>query len=469
MRDRRDRTLKITEGTIWRQMLRFFFPLLIGTFFQQLYNTVDAIVIGKFVGDAALAAVGGTSGQFMNLLLGLFGGISGGANVIVAQYYGAQDNEAVSRAVHTGIAFSLVAGAFLTVFGYFTTEPMLRLLQTPEEVLPMSKLYMQVNFCAVIAWFVYNIGAGILRAVGDSKRPLYFLMISTVVNIVLDLLFVAVFQWAVFGVAIATAISTVVSAVMVVIVLVRSRGPFRLDFRKIRFHGNELKRIIAIGLPNGIQSSMFAISNLFIQGNVNSFGTTTMAAWTALGKLDGFYWMLSFAFGTSVLTFVGQNFGAKKFDRMKGCVKAGLLLDLIVSLFVLTLFFFFGRPFLSCFTQETATLDLATHFYQVLLLGYLTYIPLEVFANTCRGVGDSLRPTIIMLVTICVFRVIWLAVLVPIYQSMDIVLYSYIISWVLASLVFFFYYKKGSWLKRYLPKDIKYEDVYGRAAKKKMA
>ena len=280
MRARAKATTSITEGVIWKNMLAFFFPILLGTFFQQLYNTTDAIIVGNFVGKEALAAVGGTSGTLINLLIGFFVGMSGGATVIIAQYYGAQDHENVHRAVHTAIALGILGGAVLMVIGIAISGPALHWLGTPDDVYPMSLTYMIVYFVGTIPNLLYNIGAGILRAVGDSKRPLYFLIAACLVNIVLDLLFVTVFHMGVFGVGLATIISQFVSAALVLFVLIRSRLSYRLLPKQIRIHKTMLGRIIRIGLPAGLQSTMYSLSNVLIQASINSFGTDVMVNWT---------------------------------------------------------------------------------------------------------------------------------------------------------------------------------------------
>ena len=261
-------TASITEGVIWKNMLLYFFPILLGTFFQQLYNTADAIIVGNFVGKEALAAVGGASGTLINLLVGFFVGMAGGATVIVAQHFGARDHENVHKTVHTAIAFSVAGGAILTVVGFFFSGPALHLLGTPDDVYPMSKTYMIVYFCGTIPNIIYNIGSGILRAVGDSKRPLYFLIAACLINIVLDLLFVTVFHWGVFGVGFATIISQTVSAILVLIVLMRSEESYQLILKSVRFHKGTLAQILRIGLPSGLQSTMYSFSNTFVQARV---------------------------------------------------------------------------------------------------------------------------------------------------------------------------------------------------------
>ena len=303
---------QITEGVIWKQLLLFFFPILFGTFFQQLYNTIDAMIVGRYVGKEALSAVGGITGTLINLLVGFFVGLSSGATVIISQYYGAKRPKHVSLAVHTAIAFCLVGGIALMILGIILAPFALRATGTPAEIIPYAVLYMRIYFIGIIGNLIYNIGSGILRAIGDSKRPLYFLIVSCFVNIVLDLLFVVVFHMGVAGAAWATILSQLVSALLVIYVLTHTKESYRLMLRNIRIAPDMLARIIQIGFPAGLQSVMYSVSNVVIQAGVNGLGTDTVAAWTAYGKLDGLFWMMINAFGISITTFVGQNYGAKK-------------------------------------------------------------------------------------------------------------------------------------------------------------
>lgn len=315
---------KITEGVIWKQLLLFFFPILFGTFFQQLYNAADAVIVGQFVGKEALSAVGGTTGTVINLLVGFFIGLGSGATVVISQYYGAKREEMVSFAVHTAIAFSLAAGLILMLIGLPLAPAILRSMSTPEDVLDLGILYIRIYFLGMIGNLIYNMGSGILRAVGDSKRPLYFLIASCLTNIVLDLLFVVCFKMGVAGAALATILSQLLSAVLVIIVLMRTKDMYHLELKKIGFDKRMFRRIIRIGFPAGLQSVMYSLSNLIIQVAINKEGTDTVAAWTVYGKIDVMFWMVINAFGISVTTFVGQNFGAGKLDRVKKGIRTCL-------------------------------------------------------------------------------------------------------------------------------------------------
>ena len=330
--------MKTTEGPIWRHLLQFFFPILLGTFFQQLYNTVDAIIVGNFVGKEALAAVGGTTSVLINFLVNLFVGLSSGATVIVAQHYGARRHEEMRRTVHTSIALAIAAGLGVMILGVLLSGPVLTLMGTTSDVIGYAKTYLQVYFLGSVASFLYNIGSSILRAVGDNRRPLYFLIAACLTNIVLDLLFVVVLGWEVLGVALATVLSQVVSAVLVMAALCKPDSIFCVRRQEIRFYGDILKSVVRIGLPAGLQSDMYTMSNILIQSCINSFGTNTVAAWTAFGKLDAFYWLISAAFGVAITTFVGQNFGAQKYDRVRRSIWVCSAMALGTALLVSTLF-----------------------------------------------------------------------------------------------------------------------------------
>ena len=325
---------QITEGVIWKQLLIFFFPIMLGTLFQQLYNTADAVVVGRFVGTKALAAVGGSTGQITNLIVNFFVSLASGATVIIARYYGAKNKKDLNDTLHTAAALSIVGGIITTVIGIALAPALLEMMKTPADVMPDSVTYLRTYFAGIIFVFIYNVGSAILRAVGDSTRPLYFLIVCCFINIFLDILLVVGFNMGVAGAAIATVISQVVSAVLVVHALIKSTDMYRLQPKEVRFHRFLLISIITIGLPAGIQSIMYNISNIIIQTSLNDLGTDTMAAYTAFGKIDAIYWMISGAFSVSIVTFIGQNYGAGKYDRMKKSVKVCLLLDFIASLLV---------------------------------------------------------------------------------------------------------------------------------------
>ncbi|HWT27572.1 MAG TPA: MATE family efflux transporter, partial [Mobilitalea sp.] len=342
MKQKREVKNSITDGIIWKQLLIFFFPLLFGTFFQQLYTTVDAIVVGKVVGKEALSAVGGTTGTLINLFVGFFIGISTGATVTISQYYGGKQEKEVSKAVHSAIALAIVGGVIIMLIGIIGAPVALQWMDTPEDIMPYSLIFIRIYFGGMIANLIYNMGAGILRAIGDSKRPLYFLMASCIVNIILDIVFVIWFRWGVAGAAMATVISQFFSAGLVCLVLIRTNECYKLEIRKIRFHMEMLRKIVHIGLPAGFQSLMYSVSNVIIQSSMNGFGTDSIAAWTAYGKIDSIFWMTISSFGISITTFVGQNFGAGKSDRVRKGVKVCFIMAMSVAVSLSIILYLYG-------------------------------------------------------------------------------------------------------------------------------
>lgn len=430
----------ITEGTIWKQLLIFFFPILLGTFFQQIYNTADAMVVGRFVGKEALACVGGSTAQIINLIVGFFVGLSSGATVVLAQYYGAKDENNVSRAMHTAAAFAIMGGLIITVLGIILTPQMLALLNTPENLMEGSALYLRIYFAGAIFVFIYNIGSGLLRAVGDSKRPLYFLIICCCLNIILDLVLVVGAHMGVAGVAVGTFISQGVSAILIIITLMRTKDMYQLKPKKIHIYGSIFKSLLHIGLPAGLESVLYTISNMIIQASLNSFGTDTVAAWTAYGKMDSMFWMVLSAFGISITTFVGQNFGARKYDRMRKSVRVCLGLAIGVSL-ILTLFFIFlGQYVFMLFTTDTSVIDIGMGIMRIMLPGYTIYVFIEILAGALRGTGDVIIPMIITCGGICVLRVVWILIAMPMRPQISTIIFSYPISWIITAVLFILYY-----------------------------
>ena len=438
----------IVEGVIWQQLLIFFFPILLGTFFQQLYNTADAMIVGKYVSKQALAAVGGATGNLINLIVGFFIGLASGATVIISQFFGARQDRQVSRTVHTALAMAVAAGIFLTVVGLMLAPWMLTLLDTPQDVMEPALIYIRIYFLGMVPSLIYNVGSGILRAVGDSRRPLYFLIVACLTNIVLDVLFVVGCDMGVAGAAWATILSQTVSAVLVILVLARSHTACRLDLRRIRFHGDLLRRIVRIGLPMGLQSVMYSISNVMIQAYINGFGTDVSAAWSAWGRLDGFFWMVLNAFGISVTTFVGQNFGAEKYDRVKKGVRECLLMAFAAAAAFSTMLLLFGRQLFGIFTNEAAVVDAGMLVLRNIAPYFVTYVCVEILSGALRGAGESLVPTMLTLFGVCLLRLLWLLVFVPMDRTIQRTVFSYPMTWTVTSLLFILYYLKGGWMQR---------------------
>ncbi len=431
---------KILTGVIWKQLLIFFFPILIGTFFQQLYNTVDAVIVGRFVGKEALSSVGGSAGQIINLVVGFFTGLTAGGTVLISQYYGAGQRERLEEALHTAYAFSIVGGILFGVAGVAATPSVLRMMNTPEELMAQSTMYMQVYFGGLVFVFLYNMGASILRAMGDSRRPLYFLMVCSVVNIVLDIVFVVVADLGVLGVAIATLISQAVSAVLVTYTLMYRTEGMTLRLKDIRLNMPVLKNILRIGLPTGIQSSMYSLSNMIIQSALNLLGVDTMAAWTAYGKIDCLFWMINSSFGIAVTTFVGQNFGAAKYDRVKKGTRVCLAMAVGTAVCMSTILMLTGKYLFMIFTDDTAVMDIGLRMMHNIAPTFVLFVFIEIFSGSLRAQGHTLITTLVTLIGICLFRVIWVTLIVP-GGTMEQVVACYPISWFVCAVVISIYYR----------------------------
>lgn len=432
---------QITEGVIWKQILFFFFPILLGTFFQQFYNTIDMVIVGRFVGKEALASVGGSASQIVNLVVGFFTGLSAGAGVIISQYYGARNEKNVNDAIHTAYAFSVVGGIIFMVVGVILSPTILHLMNTPKETMTQSNVYLRIYFAGILFVFIYNIGSGILRAVGDSKKPLYILIICCIVNIVLDLVMVVGFRLGVAGVAIATLLAQAVSAGLVTLTLMKSGDIFCLKLRKIRFHGRILKSQLYLGIPGGIQSVMYSLSNIIIQSAVNVYGTDTTAAWAAIGKLDSLFWMISGAFGAAITTFVGQNYGAGKFERVKKGSRVCLRMDQAVSVVVSLFLLLFRTPMLGIFTDDPEVVRIGAAMMKQLVPWYVVFSFVEILSSTLRGIGDVLIPMFLTLFGVCLLRILWIFLVVPIHPSVAMIITNYPMTWVITGILFIIYYR----------------------------
>lgn len=438
---------RITEGVIWQQLLLFFFPILFGTFFQQLYNAADAMIVGRFVGKEALSAVGGSAGMLTNMIVGFFVGLSSGASVIISQYYGAKRPEMVGYAVHTSIAFSIAAGIIMMAAGIILAPWMLTSMGTPEDVMAPSILYLRIYFLGMVGNLVYNTGAAILRAVGDSKRPLYFLIISCLTNILLDVLFVIVFRLGVMGAACATILSQLLSASMVTVCLMRTADMHRLIWKQVRLDARMLRRIIRIGFPAGVQSVMYGLSNVIVQSGINSLGTDSVAAWAAYSKIDSVFWMMVNSFGIAVTTFVGQNYGAGKMDRVRGGVRSCMKMTLAASALMSWLIYNWGIFGYELFTSDAEVIRIGIAMMQYLAPTYVTYVAIEVLSGSLRGVGDCWVPMMLCMIGICAIRVGWILFAVPLKRDMYQIMFCYPLTWVVTTILFVVYYLGFSRLK----------------------
>lgn len=438
----------ITEGSIFGQLLLFFFPILFGTFFQQLYNTADAVVVGRFVGKQALAAVGGTTSTLINLMVGFFVGLSSGATVVISQYYGAKKADKVHWAVHTSVAFSVIGGVLFMAVGLVGARWALTAMHTPEDVMDHAVTYIRIYFLGMVPNLLYNMGAGILRAVGDSRRPLYFLIGSCFVNIILDVVLVAVLRMGVAGAALATISSQFFSAILVILCLTRTQDMYKVEWRKIRIDGRMLQRIIRIGIPAGMQSVMYNISNIIIQAGVNNLGTDNVTAWATYGKVDGLYWMMINALGISVTTFVGQNYGARRMDRVRKGAGACMVIGVVLTAIVSTALYFWGYLFIELFTSDPQVQLISQSLIHFMVPTFITYITIEILSGTLRGVGDAWMPLIITGVGVCLVRVIWIIFALPHFNTILAAAFCYPMTWALTSAAFAVYYYFFSSLKR---------------------
>ena len=446
---------RITEGSIFGQLLLFFFPILFGTFFQQLYNTADAMVVGRFVGKQALAAVGGSTSTLINLLVGFFVGLSSGATVVISQFYGARKADKVHWAVHTSIAFSVIGGIIFMIVGLVGSPWAREAMKTPEDVMGHAVVYIRIYFLGIIVNLVYNMGAGILRAVGDSRRPLYFLIASCFTNIILDVLLVAVLGMGVAGAALATITSQLLSAVLVVLALMKTDDMYKLEWKKVRIDQRMLQRIVRIGIPAGMQSVMYNISNVIIQAGVNTLGTDNVTAWATYGKVDGLYWMMINALGISVTTFVGQNFGAGRLDRVRKGAGACMVIGVALTASVGVVLYNGGHLLVELFTTDQQVQAISMDLLHFMVPTFITYIAIEILSGTLRGVGDAWMPLIITGIGVCAVRVLWIMFVLPHYHTIIGAAFCYPLTWSLTTVAFVIYYYFFSSLRRWKLKPLK--------------
>ena len=444
----RHRDTDMTEGNIARLLINFALPLLIGNIFQQLYNTVDSIVVGNYVSKQALAAVGCT-GPIINALIGIFVGLSGGAGVVISQYYGAKDREKLHSAVQTTVALTLIMCAVLTALGVLFTPYMLLLMDTPADVFPEAVEYLRIYFLGVSGLLLYNIGSGILRAVGDSTHPLYFLIFSALTNTVLDVLFVKFFRMGIAGAAVATIVAQGLSAVLVIGMLIRSDADYRINPLHMQLKSCLLKKICAIGIPSAIQMGITAFSNIFVQSYINHFESSCMAGWAAYNKIDAFALLPLTSLSMSITTFMGQNLGAGKLDR----AKKGPLICLGISFGIVALILIplmiFAPQLVSLFNQEEEVLRFGTLFIRMISPFYLLCTINQVLAGALRGAGDTKSSMFIMLGSFVVFRQIYLFFVYRLGGGIIPIALGYPAGWIMCSTILLLYYRSGAWMRKY--------------------
>lgn len=426
--------IDMCNGPLFGKILMFSLPLIASGILQLLFNAADMVVAGRYAGSVALAAVGSTS-SLINLLINLFIGLSVGANVAVAHFYGAKQEKDLSETVHTTMCISLIGGFILFFVGILFSEPLLAMMGTPEDVLSHSVAYMKIYFIGMPVVCIYNFGSAILRAVGDTKRPMYFLLVAGIINVILNLIFVIQFDMGVRGVAWATTISQTISATLVVICLLKTEGATRLEFKKLKIHKDKLGRILRVGLPAGLQGCIFSISNVLIQSSVNTFGSIAVAGNTACCNLEGFIYTTMNSFYQTAISFVGQNMGAKKLDRIKktmficmGCVVvAGLSMGLVGMAF--------GKQLLSIYSSDPEVISFGFRRMVIIFSTYFTCGLMDTMVGVQRGMGNSILPMIVSIIGVCGFRIVWIFTFFRMTPTPENLYLSYPISWTATFLV----------------------------------
>ena len=432
------KNLNLTEGKIWKVMLNFVLPIFLGTLFQSLYTTIDAIIIGRFAGKNAFAAIESVL-NFHRLPISFFVGLSSGAMIIISQYFGANKKEDISKASHTAILFAMFGGLLLSILSCILSPFFIKLIKVPEEIFYQAQIYTIICFIGISASMTYNIGSGILRALGDSKTPFYILIVSNILNIVLDLILVIVFNLGVIGVGVATLISEIISAILIFIILIKTNLDCKIYIKEIRFYKKYIKEIFRLGLPIAIQSVLYPISNTIIQSSINTFGVNSIAAWSISGKLDFLIWTVSDAFSIAVSTFVAQNYGAKKHERAKNGIKVALFMSMIAIFVISSILYLYNKPLAHFLIDDKNIVDLTSQVIHLIAPLYFVYVIGDILSGAIRGIGDTFNPMIINIFGICICRVLWIFFIVPLNPTFFMVLYGFIVSWIITALMYIVY------------------------------
>ena len=431
----------LTVGSVPKKMLMFAIPVFFSNLFQQLYNAADSLIVGNFIGEEALAAVS-SSGSLIQLLTGFINGVAMGAGVLIARYYGAQDEKKMERAVHTTVALGVAAGLLLTVVGVLLTPQILRWMGTPETVLPSSVAYFRTYFMGSIAVILYNIGASILQSVGDSRSPMKYLITASLTNIALDLLFVAVLHMGVASAAIATIISQILSAFLAFRKLMRVDAMYKVTLRKVRFDMPMLKEIITLGIPSGVQNSVISLANVIVQANINAFGADAMAGCGTYYKLEGFAFLPVTCFALALSTFISQNIGAERYDRVKAGMKFGLICSPVLAECIGVLFFTLAPYLIGAFNSNPDVIAFGVRQARTLSLFYCLLSYSHCCAGILRGFGRPIIPMIVMLSDWCVFRIIYITIAVRIIPEIQVVFWAYPLTWTISTILFTLYLRK---------------------------
>lgn len=437
----------MTTGVIWKELLLFSVPLLLGNLFQLLYNTVDSIVVGNFVGHQALAAVGAST-PLINMLIGFFMGVAAGAGVIISRFFGGRKMEELRLSIHTFIAFTLIFGLFMMIAGMTLTPLFLKWMGTPADVFDMAVAYLRIYFLGILPTMLYNSGAGILQAVGDSRRPLYFLTCASVLNIILDLVFVINLNMGVAGVAWATLIAQAVSCVLVSLTLIRSRQVYQVRLREIRLHPGMLREIVRLGIPSGLQQMIVSFSNVLVMSYVNRFGSAAIAGFSSANKFDNFLGLPVQSFMLAITTFVGQNMGARQIDRVKKGINTCIVMGIAIVIAIGIPAYLFSDLCIRMFSQEADVIRYGSWMMRILVPFYSILNIAQILTGAVRGSGNTTVPMLVNVFYYCIIRQVFLAVAMMAFNSIEVVFWSYPLTWSLSALTLFLYYKKGNWLKQ---------------------
>lgn len=433
--------LDLTEGTIWKTLIIFTLPILAGNFFQHLYAAADAVIVGKFTGKEGLAAIDSVS-SLLKLPISLFSGLSAGATIIISQLFGAKKSNELFAAIHTSIGLTLIAGVGLSIIGVLVSPLLLFMMGVPDDIFQMTLTYVRVYFAGMGVSLFYNIGSGILRAMGNSKTPFYALIVASLLNVILDLIFIAVFNWGIGGAAAATVISQLISAAIILFALTDKDSYCPLHLSKIKIERLSAITIARLGLPIGIQSAFFPIANMIIQATVNGTGTANIAAWALCGKLDLLIWILLETMTTSVATFVAQNYGAKKYERITAVVRAGLIMSAAMVGSICVILYFWNVPLGKLFinSKDYGILTISEKLMHILIPFYVVFIFTEVFSAAINATGETFTPMLITLLGVCASRLVWIFFFVPLNPVIEMIVLAFPISWTLTSIIFTIYY-----------------------------
>lgn len=448
----------MTEGSIYKKIIKFAVPIFWGNLFQQLYNVVDSLIVGNFLGKEALGGISST-GSLIFLLVGLVGGIFAGAGVVISRYFGAGNIKEVQRAIHTTICFGLIAGIALTILGTILSPQILKLMGTPESVFPNAIIYIRIYFTGVLSIVMYNTASGIFQAVGDSKRPLYFLIISAVTNVILDLLFVVVFNMGIGGAALATVIAQSVSAILAFRHLICTNEVYKVSFKKVALHLDMLQQILKMGIPSGVQNSVIALANIVVQSNINSFGAIAVAGCGSYSKIEGFVFIPITSFAMSMTVFIGQNLGAGEYERAKKGTYFGIAVSTIVAEVIGILFFIMAPRLIALFNGDPEVIAYGTLQARTIALFFLLLAFSHCMAGILRGAGKSIVPMFVMLTCWCVIRVLYVTVTTHFIPDIQVVFWAYPLTWSLSSIIFLIYYLKSNWMYTFKKKQDENQSV----------